>query len=199
MKRLFALWLAAFTWVACLWSEENLIPNGSFENKYKLNGWDGMKKQKDGDRDFTIAPEMLDWETEDTWDNSAGALKVRITKDPDYVYWSHQAGARCLLRRIVSCKDYDVSVSFYAKSLSGSPYLNIARWAGGGGIKQPIELSKEWKYYEAIIPIAEDAPLLVFTLVPSDKPDHPVGTVVAEGEFLLDDVVITEISKGKTE
>lgn len=184
--------------LGCLSAEENILSNGNFERERQTVDWEGMKYAVEGTGadGFVTAPEMVEW-VDEGYDGSQGALKATIAFQPDFVYKANQAGVRTLLKRPVP-KGTNIRLKFAAKSVEGSPYLFVTRFTGGGAIDAPIELSKEWKEYDVVIPLSEDGTLLVFNLVGSEhaldslQGPSPVTPDLAEGVFLIDQVTVTE-------
>lgn len=196
-KTLLSLGLASLLAPCELFASENLISNGDFAYDRQTLDWEGIKFSEGevGEAGFVSAPEMISW-VDEGFEGNGGALKVSIKPEPGFVYKANQTGARALLKA-GGTKEMGLMVTFAAKSLSGSPFLYITRFTGGGAITQPIELSKDWRKYEAIFPLTEDATLLVFNLVGSEdaleslQGPSPITPDLAEGEFLLDEVTVT--------
>ena len=81
-----------------------------------------------------------------------------------------------------------IRISFYAKSLSGSTWLSVAR-SSGGADAQPIRIGPTWQRYQIDLPLGWSGPTeirhLVFSLVHSGG---AIGQPLADGVFLLDQV-----------
>ena len=157
----------------------NLVINGDFEKT--TDPWYGQKYDT---QKSVRAPEMMALETKDTPDNSAGALKVTVKKDPNYVYISHGAGAICPLNDSIPA-DKTATVTFWAKSLAGSKILSVNRIGGGGW--STVAIGDKWEKHEIAFISPHTTGTLGFSLVSSRVPGiQPV----VEGEFLLDNVKV---------
>ena len=128
--------------------------------------------------------------TGDTPDGSTGALRVTIACDPRYNF-SHMSGAVYAMEGAVPAGS-TIRISFYAKSLSGSTWLSVARHCGGADAA-PIRIGPMWQRYQVDVPLGWTSAwtdCLVFSLVHSE---HGAGQPLAGGVFLLDQVRVDRI------
>lgn len=155
----------------------NSVSNYNFDSS--ITGWSGLRN---GAADATI----LSRETADTWGGSAGALRVNISTAAPLT--SCSSGATCTFSGTV--KAYNrIKVSFWAKSVSGSPYLNIERtWSGA---RQQVTLTAGWNRYDVYLDLPYDTGDIVFNTVDAigfSGFDH-----VVNGVFLLDNVIVSAL------
>ncbi|MHB9138773.1 MAG: carbohydrate binding domain-containing protein, partial [Victivallaceae bacterium] len=155
----------------------NSVSNYKFDSS--ITGWNGLRN---GSADAT----MLSRETTDTWGGSAGALRVNISTGIPLN--SCSSGAQYVFSS--SLKAYNrVKVSFWAKSVSGSPYLNIERvWAGA---RQQVTLTGSWSRYDVYLDLPYDTQDIVFNTV--DAIGFSGFSHVVNGVFLLDNVIISQM------
>lgn len=168
--------------------EENLAKNGAFEEG--IETWIPLASQQ-----AEKPPVSLAWETKDPAGKSKGALRV-VIRDlglPEGQFWSINTGAVCPLTKYV-LKGTELKVSFDAKAITGSFFLRVTR-AWGGASSEAVEISENWKKYEVIVSTDHETPALLFTLVPGATPNPQNVQSCMEGEFLLDNVEITEKKK----
>ncbi|MCF6174875.1 MAG: hypothetical protein L3J71_03825 [Victivallaceae bacterium] len=158
---------------------DNSVSNYTFESS--ITGWTGLRN---GTADAT----MISHETSDTWGSSAGALKVDIDLNGGSKLSSHTSGAQFS----DALEAYDrIKVSFWAKSVSGSPYLNIERvW--GGTIRDQVTLSSSWQRYEVYLDLPYASNILFNTVdaIGFSGYDH-----VVDGVFLLDNVIVSPMEE----
>lgn len=159
----------------------NVVVNYDFENG--IDGWYGMKLAPKPQKDNSI----LSWEKTDTYGKSKGALKVDLNKiKPPAIGYSHNSGAVCQLSTNIP-KGTTVVISFYAKSLEGSRFLNINRmW---GGANKTVELTDEWEKYTVELTFPFPTSEILFTLVKRILKPSELGKI-EKGVFLLDNVKV---------
>jgi len=158
------------------------LPN-NLENKYfedNLKSWKGYC-------DLVADNSILYWDPSDNYGNSNGAMRVKIDLQGGENLYSHKSGASCTVKSIPA--GAGVRVSFMAKSLSGSNFLNIERTYGGG--RGRVEISSSWKQYEIDISTPYQVDTLLFSTVVSMTCTGFKNVV--DGEFLLDYVHISSI------
>jgi Pectate lyase superfamily protein len=158
---------------------DNSVSNYLFESS--INDWSGLTN---GTTDSSV----ISHETSDTWGGSSGALKVNIDLQGGSKLSSHISGAQFS----DALEAYDrIKVSFWAKSVSGSPYLNIERlW--GGTIRDQVTLNSSWKRYEVYLdlPYASNIVFNTVDAIGFSGYDH-----VVDGIFLLDNVILSPVEE----
>lgn len=165
---------------------ENLMQNPDFEKD--MDGWYGSKES--GDTVVTITQE-----TRDTNNNSAGALRIKITAG-DKPVLNYQGGVRGSLKKEIA-KGTGFSLSFYAKSVNGSATISIAR-PHGGSVCAVQHITKDWQRYEIRFtgenslaysyPISE----IIFSAISSQRDGfYNTEQKVSDSEFLIDDVSVS--------
>ena len=168
------------------------VPNADFEEG--IDHWKGHAATPgdDGKRVREERPDFLEWEREDTAEDSAGALRLTI-EGADQVRWSaHQTGAYLTLRQQLPA-DSRVRVSFDARSLSGSPNLSVMRiWGGSQG--KPVVLTPTWQRHSLEVKLDHGTRELVFSFVKNPNRDNIQRTV--NGSCLIDNVAIEILDDG---
>lgn len=169
---------------------ENLVKNSDFENG--IDDWYGMKLSSEDKP--TKDNSILLWEKNDTFENSKGCLRVNLNKISSSEKWlSHNSGAVCKFNNSVP-KDTIVKISFYAKSISGSKFLNVNRkW---GGEHKTFEISDKWNKYEFETSFSYDTGEIVFNLVGKILGEKDI-VYIEKGEFLIDNVSVEIIGEKK--
>lgn len=171
----------------------NLLRYGSFEQGPYL--WN-VRLYTDKERKLVLAQDQLAAETKDlpkSVANNTGAMKVTLKNIPAGAL-CHNTGASVHLLKPVKSADSMIKVTFYAKLLTPEKAnLQISRISGGSNAL-PVALTHEWALYEVLVPLAYDTPSLCFALVsPADTNDKLHAVI--EGEFLIDQVVVTAVPK----
>jgi hypothetical protein len=156
---------------------DNLILNSDFEKG--IDGWKTLIMVNDKPSFSTETISL----SNDTPDNSKGSLKVKLDFPSDYSYVRWNSGLVGVLKeKIPFDKEKYISVSFYAKRLSGAEYLSIGRlW--GGSETQIIKIGNEWKKYDVYFKYNFEVNEIIIS------PVNSFGRVVS-GEFLIDNVSV---------
>ena len=170
----------------------NLAENGDFETG--IEGWSGQALDASlpsAERKTEAHPDFVAREQKDTAEKSRGALRVSLQGLEKIKAYSHSSGVICALTQKLE-KGKNVRVSFWAKTLAGSPHLKISRPTGGGAANN-VQLTPEWKQYTVALPLDFDTQTLIFSLVDSAV-SRPIQSA-ANGEFLLDNVEVVVLEK----
>ncbi len=168
-------------------SAENIVVNGTFDTDTK--GWKGQIA-KEGIPPAT-EPSFVIYDSGDGANGSKGCLKATITVPPDTILYSHDSGLCCQFRKTIPASS--IKVTFFAKNASEyKELLSVGRlWAGGSF--SVVELSKEWKKYEVTLELKHETLDIIFATV--GNPEGKNFQKIQNGSFLIDDVVVEEITK----
>ncbi|MFW6059793.1 MAG: hypothetical protein ACODAQ_06400 [Phycisphaeraceae bacterium] len=167
----------------------NLAANGDFEEN--TDHWTGSALNRNGESEREQRPDFVQHETEDTADDSDGALHIVLDDLDSGTYLAHQTGVACKLTEEVP-KDRSLRVRFDAKLLKGPPYLNITRSNGGGSLREVAELSEKWTTHEVIVDLTHGTQYLIWNLVEGTR--GAAARRVSIGSVLIDNVRVSVLA-----